>query len=63
MTYRSNLEAEIAMLVVHLRAARMTLRQSAIHYNCLLRNPPRHSLESRIDSLAAEIAYLRKALT
>lgn len=51
------------MLVVHLRAARMTLRQSAIHYNCLLRNPPRHSLESRIDSLAAEIAYLRKALT
>lgn len=63
MPCRSNLEGEIALLVFKLRAARMDLRESAIHYNLLRLSPPAHSLESRLESLSAEIAHLRKSMT
>lgn len=61
--FPSNLEGEIALLVFKLRAARMSLRESAIYYNSLRLTPPAYSLESRLESLAVEIAYLRKRLT
>lgn len=63
MIFRSDLESQVALLVADLRAARMTLKESAIHYNCLLRTPPAKGLESRLDSLSVEIAHLRKRLT
>ena len=62
MTFRSDLEGEIAFLVFKLRAARMSLREQAIYYNCLRLTPPAYSLESRLESLAAEITHLRKRL-
>lgn len=59
----SDLESQVALLVADLRAARMTLKESAIYYNSLRLTPPAYSLESRLESLAVEIAYLRKRLT
>ena len=58
----SSLSDEIGALVFTLRSRRMTLREQAIYYNHLRFSPPARSLESRLESLAVELRYLKESM-
>jgi hypothetical protein len=62
-TFLSDLESEIAFTVFRLREDRLSLRESAIHYNMLRLSPPKHCLESRLDSLTVELRHLKAKLS
>jgi hypothetical protein len=55
MTFLSDLEREIALLVWHLRMRRMTPIESATHHNGLVGRTPRGGLECRVEDLIAEL--------
>jgi hypothetical protein len=60
--FPSRLESEIALTVFKLREDRISLRESAIRYNMLRLSPPKHCLESRLESLTVELRHLKEQI-